>query len=398
MALILKDLYEETKNTYQLKLICGRRGLLHIMNWVYISEDISTSVFLKGGELIISTGVSSNYDRWLFDFVQALIRQNTCGLIINTGQYLYEEDITEEVIRLCEENEFPLFTMPWHIHIFDITHNYYDRIFQDSQTENILNTTFLDIIYNRGSMEDHLAVLEGYGYPSDESYRICLLRFRFTAAENSGMQEKITLFVKHCLIHENMNAHACFLRRYILLILPLSQSPDITDSLEKLTLLLKQHFPDAGISAGLGSLAASLSALPSSFRHASAAASLAASRGDSFCCFDTLGFFKLLVSVQDPAVLESYINEQLGTVLQYDELHKTDYTETLYQYLLCNGSIQNIAAALFCHRNTVNYRIRFLKEELAIRLDDTTVRFELMAAFQAKKYLETIKYPAEIRY
>ena len=37
-------------------MIAGKTGIDHIMNWVYVSEDSSTHDFLKGGELIITTG------------------------------------------------------------------------------------------------------------------------------------------------------------------------------------------------------------------------------------------------------------------------------------------------------------------------------------------------------
>ena len=46
----------------------------NIVSWVYISEDISTSTFLNGGELIITTGVTSGErEDWLRAFIKELI-------------------------------------------------------------------------------------------------------------------------------------------------------------------------------------------------------------------------------------------------------------------------------------------------------------------------------------
>ena len=71
----------------------------NIVSWVYISEDISTSTFLNGGELIITTGVTSGErEDWLRAFIKELIKRGTCGLILNTGRYIFEEDITDEII------------------------------------------------------------------------------------------------------------------------------------------------------------------------------------------------------------------------------------------------------------------------------------------------------------
>ena len=50
MAIFLRDLYYDTKRKYNLNLISGGKGMENIVSWVYISEDISTSTFLNGGE------------------------------------------------------------------------------------------------------------------------------------------------------------------------------------------------------------------------------------------------------------------------------------------------------------------------------------------------------------
>lgn len=85
----------------------------NIVSWVYISEDISTSTFLNGGELIITTGVTSGErEDWLRAFIKELIKRGTCGLILNTGRYIFEEDITDEIVRLCYRYSFPL--LPCH--------------------------------------------------------------------------------------------------------------------------------------------------------------------------------------------------------------------------------------------------------------------------------------------
>ena len=70
------------------------------------------------------------------------------------------------------------------------------------------------------------------------------------------------------------------------------------------------------------------------------------------------------------------------------------YEETKQRYrleLICNGSIQKIADALYCHRNTVNYRIQILKQEFGYDLDDSHVKFELTAAFEVLRFLESFQ-------
>ena len=38
MSVILRDVYEETRNRFGLKLIAGEKGLSSAMNWEYIAE------------------------------------------------------------------------------------------------------------------------------------------------------------------------------------------------------------------------------------------------------------------------------------------------------------------------------------------------------------------------
>ena len=107
MAVFLKELYQATKDLYHLHLLAGADDLDHTINWVYISEDITTSTFLNGGELIITTGVTSSEDKdWLKKFIIELISHKTSGLIINTGKYIFEDDISEDILRLCHEHHF----------------------------------------------------------------------------------------------------------------------------------------------------------------------------------------------------------------------------------------------------------------------------------------------------
>ena len=139
---------------------------------------------------------------------------------------------------------------------------------------------------------------------------------------------------------------------------------------------------------GISAPTKDLTGLSQAFLQGQCAALMAQKKNSSLFFFDDMGFYKLLLSVNDTDVLREYVNDTLGSIITYDEQHHTNYLETLYQYLLCDGSIQKIAGALFCHRNTVNYRVRILREDLHLALDDPSTRFELMTAFQVRSYLD----------
>ena len=61
-----------------------------------------------------------------------------------------------------------------------------------------------------------------------------------------------------------------------------------------------------------------------------------------------------------------------------DRADDTLYCLTLYTYLCCHRSLQETCARLFTHRNTVLYRVRKMKEDLDIPLDDPDQHLALL--------------------
>ena len=108
MPLTLNELYTQTKHQYHLSMIAGKTGIDHIMNWVYVSEDSSTHDFLKGGELIITTGINYQDETSLYEFIETMIQSHTCGMILNTGKYILSDHITDSIKELCDKHNYPL--------------------------------------------------------------------------------------------------------------------------------------------------------------------------------------------------------------------------------------------------------------------------------------------------
>ena len=404
MPLTVEELVKESENKFGLKLLCGSEGLCNPAEWVYISEDISTIPFLRGGELIITTGVTSDTSRWLFEFVTALIRQGACGLIVNVGKYLFEEDIREDIRELCAEYSFPLFIMPWHVHIFDITHEYYSRIFREARADDQICSAFWGLIEEKGDLSGYLESLKKYGYLSDGKYGVCCISCcSDTGKLDSSLLEQISFQLKKALAFYP-EIYFCqpesYLggdsgpttgnepRKQLVLVLSWGRREDFSAVLSSVMDSLRRRFKKIMFTAGLGMRVDSLKDLSKSFRYASTAAVIGASRNSLVCDFEELGFVRLLLAVPDRSLLEQYVEEQLGDLLAFDRENKTSYTETLRQYLLCSGSVQAMAAALYCHRNTVNHRLHFMKTQLNLPLENVQARFQWMAAFEIRSFLE----------
>ena len=75
-----------------------------------------------------------------------------------------------------------------------------------------------------------------------------------------------------------------------------------------------------------------------------------------------------------------FIDPPVKAVAAYDELHGTQLCLTLYTYCICHHSIQQTCERLFTHRNTVLYRLRKLKEDFGLLLDDPEEAMPLLVS------------------
>ncbi len=133
MAITLKRLCRNAESSYNMILAAGRNGMDSVVRWVHMVEDSGVPGLLHGGELIFTTGIGLSGSDLLLPFVRELKQHDAAGLVINIGPYI--DSIPPKVLVYCEEQDFPLFTLPWEIHIIDITYELCRRIIDNEEQE-----------------------------------------------------------------------------------------------------------------------------------------------------------------------------------------------------------------------------------------------------------------------
>lgn len=392
MALILKDIYEESRQRFQLQLIAGASGLNKLMKWVYVAEDYTTADFLHGGELLITTGViSGGSASWLMRFLRHITAQHTCGLIINEGKYLYRRDITQEVLDFCDQNHFPLFLMPWWVHIYDITRDFYNRIFLDTRRNEAINQAFLNLIDPLSDSGAALSVLSDYRFPEEAPYYAAVFEFPDKRDLALPDNDQLMHFILSALNELPFPHYLVTKSSSFFLICQQDDFSDVESAVRLIQEQVRTAYISFPLSAGIGGRVDSLRSLARSYTQAQAALQMGLHRQEPVFPYENMGFFKLLLEVEDEGVLYSYVERQLGKIHSYDEKHNSNFSQTLYLYLIHNGSIQATAEQSFCHRNTINHRLHIMKDSLGYRLEDSNVCFELLAAFQVEAFLKLRK-------
>ncbi|WP_116110732.1 PucR family transcriptional regulator [Amycolatopsis ruanii] len=76
----------------------------------------------------------------------------------------------------------------------------------------------------------------------------------------------------------------------------------------------------------------------------------------------------------------------LEQLREYDRINRTDYVETLYEWLRHPGDPRSAAQALRIHPNTFRYRMRRVLELVPLDLDDPDVRLALLVQLVAVRW------------
>jgi len=103
-----------------LRLLAGGKAVGNPVRWVHIAEVPDPTQWLKGGELLLTTGygLAGSKER-MTSGLRRLIDHNLSGLGIGTG-FSFEE-VPRDLIEMAEENNFPLFEIPYNIPFIAIT-------------------------------------------------------------------------------------------------------------------------------------------------------------------------------------------------------------------------------------------------------------------------------------
>lgn len=169
MALTVGNLFKASVQ-YNMKLLAGENGLNNLVQWVHIIETNEGAHFLHGNEVVITECILGNDEEKLRCFVETVYKLHASALIVNTGMFI--KTIPDSIIAFCNENQFPLFTIPWEVPLVDVTRDYCQRIMDNAVREDSVASIIKDLIFNVGDKKTLIHQMERYGYMSS-----CVMTF-----------------------------------------------------------------------------------------------------------------------------------------------------------------------------------------------------------------------------
>ncbi len=391
MAVSLKNIYADTKQKFKLELLAGKEGLENTVSWVHLIEDVTTTDFIRGSELIITTGLGVKDEYWLEHFIKNLSAQRAVGLIVNVGTYIRE--IPDHTLKYCENIHFPLFIMPWEIHLVDIMQDFCNRIIHAEQIEINESTAFLNALLTPENRDSYQPYLEQNGYRLNGSYCVLVIHpdEEIISQERDALFKRFRITATNILNRLSIPFSVLILNQEVFIIFHGSTTDKVRKYSERLRQIFKKEYALYKIRFGVGPMVWGADNLYKSFKRGKAVLRIGKKQSKDIMFYDDIGINKVILAVEDRQVLEDMYRDSLGVLEEYDKKHGTDYLNIFRLYLFNNSSVQAVAEQTFTHRNTINYRIKKIKELLASELDTTEDRFRFQLAFYIKDNLEELE-------
>lgn len=387
MAITLAKLCEDTEKKYNMKLLAGSGGLENIVRWVHMVEDREVPDFLHGNELVFTTGIGHiNGGGGLTTFVKNLREHSAVGVVINLGPYI--SYVPEEVVRYCEANDFPLYTLPWEIHIIDITFDFCRRIIENEKYEVSVAEAFKNIIVAPSEISSYLSVFEKSGFSQSSNFRILIVDFFQGEKKVTEWVEENNRMKLWKSLTRSSHASTMFIKDGRIVVI--RQNCDQAE-MGRVQVALQKSIESTHLDfiIGYSDDECGLEYIPMLYKQALAAHTTALAEHKQIAGYHSIGMDKLILGVESYRVLESFVAGVLSPISTYDKHNKTDYEKTLREYLDNGGSVKAVAEKSGVHRNTINYKIKQIREIFNLELSERE-KAELILAFRIKDLLKYI--------
>ena len=142
----------------QAKVIAGTGGMKRVIRWAYKAENINFEKWIHGQELlIVSSPVTQRRNFDLYKIIKKAIESNmSCALLLVGENYVSE--IEKKVIQLADENNFPLFTIPWDVPLLDFFEELGHAISYLDDRKDIQDNLLADIIFGNTVNQHNIEV------------------------------------------------------------------------------------------------------------------------------------------------------------------------------------------------------------------------------------------------
>ena len=358
-----------------LKLASGHDAAQTHVRWVHSTELPDPTPWLKGGELLLTTGIQLTTPKQQRELVERLADHDIAGLGFGVG--FAHKRVPAALVTAAAKRDFPVFEVPYELPFIAITERAFARLL-DERYELLQRTMVGDILAE---------ALSGHLYPEDLQARlrpfgigekVAVLAFR------PSDPSAAVLSVEKILEREHVGNLVAVRAGLLCAVIDASER----DPVELARTVRAELVPRFGAMHASASRPAATHSLRMSFHEARCALEAVRLRnGDApeVASHEDLGAFQLLLSLQDDDALSSYCRSVLGPIEQGEGDYGEELVRSLDVFIEHNGHWEKAAAALYCHRHTLRYRIRRIEQLTGRDFSNARDRIEFWLALRGRE-------------
>ncbi|HYM45435.1 MAG TPA: PucR family transcriptional regulator ligand-binding domain-containing protein [Solirubrobacteraceae bacterium] len=374
MELTLESLIAELG----LQLVSGQDAAKRHVRWVHITELVDPTPWLKGGELLLSTGIQLDGPKVQRELIERLVEHEIAGLGFGTG--FAHKRLPSALVNAARKHDFPVFEVPYELPFIAITERVFARLV-DERYEMLQRSLAGDVLAEAltGNLypEELQAKLRPFGIgeqaavlafsPADPAVAAPLLERALARAQVSSL-----VAIRAGLLCAVVDIDGI--------------EPDPIELAERIRAELAARL---GVVGAAASRPAATHSLRLSFHEARCALEAARLRNggetETVASYRDLGAFQLLLSLQDDDALLSYCRGVLGPVEQGEGEYGDELLRSLDVFIEHNGHWEKAASALYCHRHTLRYRIKRVEQLTGRDLSSARDRIEFWLALRGRE-------------
>ena len=362
-----------------LELVCGEGSSRAHVRFVHSTELADPTPWLKGGELLLTTGLQLSGPKSQRELIDRLADHDIAGLGFGTG--FTHRRIPAALVTAARRRDFPVFEVPYALPFIAITERAFAHLL-DERYEMLQRNMVGDVLAEALAGHLHPEDLQARLRPFGIGERVAVLAFRppdpsLVASPVEGILERRRVpnlvAIRAGLLCAVVDAGAE--------LAPL-------DPVELARRIREELAPRFGEVPASASRVAATHSLRMSFHEARCALEAVRLRngdGPDVASHDDLGAFQLLLSVQDDEALISYCRSVLGPIEQGEGEYGDELVRSLDVFIEHNGHWEKAANALYCHRHTLRYRIRRIEQLTGRDFSNTRDRIEFWLALRGRE-------------
>jgi purine catabolism regulator len=362
-----------------LDLVSGQDAAGRHVRWVHSTELLDPTPWLRGGELLLSTGLQLEGAKAQRELIDRLAEHKIGGLGFGTG--FTHKRLPAALLSAAQRRSFPLFEVPYELPFIAITERVFAQLLDERYEmlqRSMAGDVLADALTGRLYPEELQSRLRPFGIGEQAAVLAFLPPDPATAAP----------LVEGILAREPVAGSLVAIRAGLLCAVV-----DGAGDLDPIALARRIR---EELAARVGEVRASASrvgpthSLRLSFHEARCALEAVRLQNGSgsaevIASYADLGAFQLLLSLQDDDALLTYCRGVLGPVEAGEGEYGDELLRSLDVFIEHNGHWEKAANALYCHRHTLRYRIRRIEQLTGRDFSSARDRIEFWLALRGRE-------------